>query len=65
MSPDEVKNARAALGMSQARLATVLGLSERNGRNTVRRWENPESEVDCISGPAALCLRYMLRFGLL
>jgi DNA-binding transcriptional regulator YiaG len=59
MTPEEIVSARKQLGLSQAGLAAELGLA--NDR-TVRRWEAGEIP---ITGPAELCIRYMLMYGFL
>lgn len=56
MTPDEIKEARQRLGLSQRELADSLGLKSDGGR-TVRRWEGGEVE---ITGPAQLAIRYRL-----
>lgn len=63
MSPEDVRAARAALGMTQAELAEALGLAPASGRDTVRAWEGDQHDKRFrpISGPAALTLRFLLR----
>ena len=58
MTPQELKDARKRLGLTQSQLAAKLGLSEANGDNTVRKWEAGSRE---ISGPVAVAIAYMLR----
>jgi DNA-binding transcriptional regulator YiaG len=60
VTPDEVKAARLQLGMTQAQLAAALGLVGDDAVRTVRRWEAGDR---AIGGPAAQCLRYLLKFG--
>lgn len=61
MTPNEIEELRRQLGLSQAGLADVMGLTPKTGRRTVARWEH--GEID-ISGPAAVLLRYMIKYGL-
>lgn len=60
MTAEEVKLARLHLGMTQSQLADALGLVGADATRTVRRWEAGER---AIGGPAAQCLRYLLKFG--
>lgn len=60
MTAEEVVAARHALGLSQSALADALGLSPLNGRRAISRWEDGTVPV---SGPAALAIRYMLKYG--
>jgi len=60
MTPDEIREARRQLGMSQAQLADALGLSPDNGRRAVGHWEDGSK---AISGPAVVAIRYMLKYG--
>lgn len=62
MEPNDVKDARQALGMTQQQLADALGLTGPYAKDTVRNWESGKRP---ISGPAATCIRYLLKFGLL
>ena len=48
MTADQFKEARRALGLSQSRLATVLGMGADGGR-TIRRWENGERPPNPIA----------------
>ena len=61
MTGAEVKAARVQLKLSQQQLADALELSPDHGRRAVGRWEDGSKPV---SGPAAVAIRYMLRFGL-
>jgi DNA-binding transcriptional regulator YiaG len=60
MTPKEVAAARAGLGMTLEQLADALRLDRPYGKDVVRSWEKGRRP---ISGPAAVALRYMLRFG--
>lgn len=60
MTGDELKAARKALGMTQAELADALGLTAKNGKDTVRAWEADRRPV---SGPVAMLLRYIEKYG--
>ena len=51
----EVRKIRHDLGLSQQKLATILGLGV-DGRRTVGRWE---METYPVPGPAAYALRAM------
>lgn len=55
-TPHDIRNARAALGLSAAGLANALRLGANGGR-TVRRWESGEI---AFSGPVAVALEAML-----
>lgn len=56
LTPDEIRAARKALGLSAAGLAEALLLGANGGR-TVRRWEAGETPP---SGPVIVALRLML-----
>lgn len=56
MTPDAIKEARQALGLSQSGLAERLRLGT-NGERTVRRWEKGDVP---ITGPAAVAIELML-----
>lgn len=60
MTSDQVKAARQLLGMTQAQLAAALGLEGATAKDTVRQWESGRRP---IGGPAAQCLRYLVKFG--
>lgn len=60
MKPEDVKAARLQLGMTQPQFADALGLVGDDAVRTVRRWEAGER---AIGGPAAQCIRYLLKFG--
>lgn len=57
MTPDDFIRIRKQLGLSQAGLARLLGIKE---DRTIRRWEAGEI---AITGPAALCMRFLERYG--
>lgn len=61
MTGDEAKEIRKRLGLTQAQLARVLGMSGAHAGRTVRRWEL--GEIDMQDTTARL-LRYMERYGL-
>lgn len=56
MTPDDVRNARRALGMTQHQLATALRMGT-DGKRAVRRWEAGDRP---ISGPASVAIEAML-----
>jgi DNA-binding transcriptional regulator YiaG len=56
MTPNEIKSARLALGMSQRQLAETLRMGTDGGR-AVRRWESGDRPV---SGPASVAIEAML-----
>jgi DNA-binding transcriptional regulator YiaG len=60
MTADEVKAARLQLGMTQPQFAAALGLVGEDAPRTVRNWETGRR---AIGGPAAQCIRYLLKFG--
>lgn len=55
MTPEELRQTREKLGLTQAELSEKLLISD--GR-TVRRWEAGDR---AIPGPAIAALRYMLK----
>lgn len=57
LSPEQVRQARAKLGLSAAGLAQALQLGANGGR-TVRRWE--AGECPC-TGPAVVAIELLLR----
>lgn len=59
MTPDELKAAMRALGLSSRGLAEALRLGA-NGDVTVRRWTSGKVP---ISGPAAVAVELMLERG--
>lgn len=56
MTPQEFKEARKKLGLSQADLAAEWSMGANGGR-TVRRWESGDRPVNPI---AAYCIKLML-----
>ncbi len=56
MKPEDVKDARKQLGLTQAGLARALRMGA-NGERQVRRWEDG---VVPISGPASVALEALL-----
>jgi DNA-binding transcriptional regulator YiaG len=62
MQPDDIKAIRAQLGMTQEQVARAIGLEGPTAKDTFRQWENGRRP---ISGVAAQCLRYLVRFGTL
>ncbi len=50
MTPEELRNARIHLGLSQAGLAAALGVA--GGSRTVGRWERGERAVPGVVGVA-------------
>lgn len=61
MTGAEARAIRKKLGLDQAELAAVIGLSPTNGERAVSRWETEPAEV---RRPTALLLRYFERYGL-
>ena len=56
MTPNELKLARRALGLSQSGLAEALLMSATNGQRTIRRWETDGG----IPGPVQVAVAAML-----
>ena len=56
MTPDQFRNARLSLGLTQIQLAAEWGMTN-NGERTIRRWENGERAVSRV---AAYCIRLMV-----
>ncbi len=56
MTPEQFKDARQALGLSQKGMADLLGVS---GDRTIRKWEEGERD---ISAPVAILVRIILKF---
>ncbi len=56
MTPEQLREARQALGMSAAKLAEALRLG-RGGDRTVRRWEAGDR---AIPGPVEVAVAYLL-----
>lgn len=57
MTPEQVKEARRRLGLTQTQLAKRLRMRG-NGARQIRAWETGEAP---ITGPASLAIEYMLR----
>jgi DNA-binding transcriptional regulator YiaG len=62
VKPGEIKAIRDQLGMTQEQVARAIGLEGATAKDTFRQWENGRRP---ISGTAAQCLRYLLKFGTL
>lgn len=58
MTPAEVREARAILGMTQEGLAAALELEGEHRRDTVKKWE---AGLRPMSGPARVAIRLMLK----
>jgi DNA-binding transcriptional regulator YiaG len=56
MTPDDVRDARRAMGMTQHQLATALRMGA-DGKRSVRRWEAGDRP---ISGPASVAIEALL-----
>lgn len=56
MLPDEVRDARRAMGLTQHDLAVLLRMGG-DGKRAVRRWETGDRH---ISGPASVAIEAML-----
>ena len=56
MTPDQFRNARLSLGLTQIQLAAEWGMTD-NGERTIRRWENGERAVSRV---AAYAIRLMV-----
>jgi DNA-binding transcriptional regulator YiaG len=56
MSPNEVRDARRALGLTLHELAVLLRMGG-DGKRSVRRWEDGDRE---ISGPASVAIEALL-----
>ena len=56
MTPEQVREARQRLGLTQSQLADVLRLGG-DGKRLVRRWEAGETRV---SGPASVAIEALL-----
>jgi len=55
MTPQQFKQARKSLGLSQAQLADEWSMGD-NGDRTIRRWESGERPVNPV---AAYCIALM------
>lgn len=62
MKPEQLKEARQALGLSASQLADALSDPDPDGKEvhprTVQRWE---SGAQAIPGPVVVAVRFMLR----
>lgn len=58
MTPDDLRTARKALGLTQNGLAEVLRMSEKNGGRSVRIWE---TEGNTVPGPVQVAVEFMLK----
>ena len=56
MNPNEVRDARRALGLTQHELAVLLRMGG-DGKRSVRRWEAGDRD---ISGPASVAIEALL-----
>jgi DNA-binding transcriptional regulator YiaG len=54
LTGEDVKNTRAALGLSQQELAELVGISQ---ARTIRKWERDEV---CVPAPVAIMLIALL-----
>lgn len=65
MTPDQMKAARKALGMTQGELARELRLGK-NGARTVRRWETEEDAESsrAIPGPVIVLIEHWLGYSI-
>jgi len=57
MQPEELREARAILGLTQQQLANALDLESTYSRDTVRAWEKGHR---AITGPAGVAIRLMV-----
>ena len=57
MTPDQIKEARLRLGLTQTQLAKRLRMKG-DGARQIRAWESGEYP---ITGPASLAIEYMLK----
>lgn len=58
LSADEVREARAVLGLTQQQLADALLLESRWSKDTVRAWENGNRRCP---GPESVAIQLMLK----
>ena len=56
MTPDQFRNARLSLGLTQIQLATEWGMTD-NGERSIRRWESGDRAVSKVT---AYCIRLMV-----
>lgn len=57
MTPNDLRIARKALGLTQSGLAKALRLSEKNGDRSVRIWEQ---DGNTVPGPVQVAVEFML-----
>lgn len=57
MTPEELRNARKAMGLTQSALAKALRLSPKNGDRSVRIWE---TDGNTIPGPVQVAVECLL-----
>lgn len=57
MTPEHLRAARKALGLTQSGLAEALRLSPKNGDRSVRIWE---TEGNTVPGPVQVAVEFML-----
>ena len=58
MTPDEMRELRTAMGLTQRQLADALELDGPYARHSVRAWENSKRP---ISGPVRVALRLLAK----
>lgn len=58
MTPDQFREARLRLGLTQSEMADRLGIDGEHRARTVRRWESGER---AIPGPVALLLNSLFK----
>jgi len=56
VTPDQIREIRSALNLSQRELGQDLGLTPDNADRVVRRWESGQQ---AITGPSAVALAYL------
>ena len=56
MNPDQFRDARLSLGLTQIQLAAEWGMTD-NGERTIRRWESGDRAVSKVT---AYCIRLMV-----
>lgn len=58
MTPEEVKEARATLDMTQRQLAEALDLDSKFSKDTVRSWE---AGARAVQGPEGVAIRLLVK----
>lgn len=58
MTPESIREARRALGLTYSGMADALRLEPANGAGRVREWEEGKRQ---ITGPASVAIELMLR----